>query len=48
MLPAYDALGLWAKEDGRQSAGAIRQLLIADQRRAIPETLTCDLSVPPK
>jgi effector-binding domain-containing protein len=48
MLPAYDALGLWAKENGRQSAGTTRQLLIADQRSATPKTLTCDLSSPLK
>jgi DNA-binding transcriptional MerR regulator len=48
MLPAYDALGLWARENGRLPAGAIRQLLIADQRTATPETLTCDLSAPLK
>jgi DNA-binding transcriptional MerR regulator len=46
MLPAYDALGLWAHENGRQAAGPIRQLLIADQRSASPDTLTCDLSAP--
>jgi DNA-binding transcriptional MerR regulator len=46
MLPAYDALGRWAAEHNRQPAGAIRQLLIADQRGATPDTLTCDLSAP--
>jgi DNA-binding transcriptional MerR regulator len=46
MLPAYDALGLWAHENGRQPAGPIRQLLIADHRSASPNTLTCDLSAP--
>jgi DNA-binding transcriptional MerR regulator len=48
MLPAYDALGRWARENGRQPAGAVRQLLIADRRSASPDTLTCDLSVPLK
>jgi DNA-binding transcriptional MerR regulator len=48
MQPAYDALGLWVTQQGRQPAGAIRQLLIADQRSATPGTLTCDLSAPLK
>jgi DNA-binding transcriptional MerR regulator len=48
MLPAYDALGMWVKESGRQHAGTIRQLLIADQRSATPTTMTCDLSAPLK
>lgn len=47
-LPAYDALGRWTQDNGRQPAGAIRQLLIADQRTATPDTMTCDLSVPLK
>jgi DNA-binding transcriptional MerR regulator len=46
MLPAYDALGHWLKENGREPAGPVRQLLIADQRTATPDTPTCDLSVP--
>jgi DNA-binding transcriptional MerR regulator len=48
MLPAVDALEAWTKEQGRQPAGALRQVLIADQRSATPETLVCDLSVPLK
>jgi DNA-binding transcriptional MerR regulator len=48
MLPAYDALGRWTRENGRQPAGAVRQLLIADQRSTTPDTLTCNLSVPLK
>jgi DNA-binding transcriptional MerR regulator len=48
MQPAYDALGLWVTQQGRTAAGAIRQLLIFDQRRATPSTLTCDLSAPLK
>jgi DNA-binding transcriptional MerR regulator len=46
LLPACDALERWTKENGREPAGAPRQLLIADQRTATPETLVCDLSVP--
>jgi hypothetical protein len=46
MLPAFDALERWTKENRRDSAGPIRQVLIADQRTATPDTLVCDLSVP--
>ncbi len=46
MLPACDALANWVSEHRRQPAGALRQLLIADQRTASPETPACDLSVP--
>ena len=46
LLPACDALERWTKENGREPTGALRQLLIADQRTATPETLVCDLSVP--
>jgi DNA-binding transcriptional MerR regulator len=45
-LPACDALERWTKDHGREPAGALRQVLIADQRTAGPETLVCDLSVP--
>jgi effector-binding domain-containing protein len=48
MLPAYDALALWVKESGRESAGPVRQLLIADQRSAASDTLICNLSAPLK
>jgi hypothetical protein len=46
LLPACDALERWTKQNGREPAGALRQLLIADQRIPTPETLVCDLSVP--
>ena len=46
MLPAYDALESWITGQGRRAAGAPRQLLIADQRTAAPDTPVCDLSVP--
>jgi len=46
MLPACDALESWVSAHQRQPAGALRQLLIADQRTAGPETPVCDLSVP--
>jgi DNA-binding transcriptional MerR regulator len=46
LLPACDALEQWTKEHGREPAGALRQVLIADQRTAAPETLVCDLTVP--
>lgn len=46
MLPAMDALQRWVSEHRRQPAGPLRQLLVADQRTASPETLVCDLSVP--
>ena len=45
LLPACDALERWTKEQGREPAGALRQLLIADQRTATPDTPVCDLSV---
>ncbi len=46
MLPACDALERWTKEHGREPAGPLRQVLIADQRTAGTETPVCDLSVP--
>ena len=46
LLPACDALERWTKERGREPAGPLRQVLIADQRTAAPETPVCDLSVP--
>ena len=46
MLPACDALERWVRSEQRRPAGALRQLLIADQRTAAPGTLVCDLSVP--
>ena len=46
LLPACDALEGWTAEQQRRPKGALRQLLIADQRTATLETLVCDLSVP--
>ena len=46
LLPACDALERWAREQAREPAGPLRQVLIADQRTAAPETPVCDLSVP--
>ncbi|MDQ2812977.1 MAG: MerR family transcriptional regulator [Actinomycetota bacterium] len=48
MLPAVDALDAWATRQRRPPAGALRQVLIADQRSATPDTLVCDLTVPLK
>jgi hypothetical protein len=46
MAPAADALEAWTREQRRGHAGALRQVLIADQRTAAPDTPVCDLSVP--
>ncbi len=46
MLPAADALDAWLAGNARRAAGPLRQVLIADQRTATPETPTCDLTVP--
>jgi DNA-binding transcriptional MerR regulator len=46
LLPACDALARWAAEHHREPAGALRQVLIADQRTASPDTPVCDLTVP--
>lgn len=46
LLPAYDALTRWAAEHQREPAAAPRQVLIADQRTAAPDTPVCDLSLP--
>jgi DNA-binding transcriptional MerR regulator len=46
MLPAVDALQAWAAEHRREPAGPLRQVLIARQRGASPDTLVCDLTVP--
>ena len=46
MQPAVDALERWLTEQRREAAGPLRQVLIADQRTAAPETPVCDLSVP--
>jgi DNA-binding transcriptional MerR regulator len=46
LAPAVDALEAWVREQRREPAGALRQVLIADQRTATPDTMVCDLSVP--
>jgi DNA-binding transcriptional MerR regulator len=46
MLPAVDTLEAWTREQRREPTGPPRQVLIADQRTATPDTLVCDLSVP--
>ncbi len=48
MLLAVDALEAWMTQQRRPPAGALRQVLIADQRSASPDTLVCDLTVPLK
>jgi hypothetical protein len=37
-----------ASDQHREPSGALRQVLIADQRTATPDTPVCDLSVPLK
>jgi DNA-binding transcriptional MerR regulator len=46
LAPAAEALEAWMRERRRAPAGALRQVLIADQRTAEPDTPVCDLSVP--
>jgi len=46
LAPAVDALEAWMREQRREPAGALRQVLIADQRTATPDTPVCDLSIP--
>ena len=46
LAPAVDTLEAWMREQRREPAGALRQVLIADQRTATPDTPVCDLSVP--
>jgi hypothetical protein len=46
LAPVADALEAWARERRRSPAGPLRQILIADQRTAEPDTPVCDLSVP--
>ena len=46
LAPAADALETWLAEQKRSPAGALRQVLIADQRTATPDTMVCDLSIP--
>jgi DNA-binding transcriptional MerR regulator len=46
LAPAVDALEDWGRDCRRAPACALRQVLIADQRTAEPDTPVCDLSVP--
>jgi DNA-binding transcriptional MerR regulator len=46
LAPASDALEAWIRDGRKAPAGALRQVLIADQRTAEPDTPVCDLSVP--
>lgn len=46
LAPAVDALEAWVTERRREPGGALRQVLIADQRTATPDTPVCDLSIP--
>jgi hypothetical protein len=48
MAPVVDALEAWVRQRHREVAGALRQVLIADQRTATPDTPVCDLSIPLK
>jgi DNA-binding transcriptional MerR regulator len=45
-LQAGDQLERWVGENDRRPAGPLRQVLIADQRTAQPDTLVCDLTIP--
>lgn len=46
IVPAVDALRGAVREQLREPAGPLRQVLIADQRSATPDTPVCDLSFP--
>ena len=46
LAPVADALEAWARERRRSPAGPLRQILIADQRTAEPDTPVCDLTLP--
>ena len=46
VLPFIDALERWGRDNDRRPGAPLRQVLIADQRTATPDTLACDLSVP--
>jgi len=46
VLPVIDALDRWVRENGREPAGDLREVFIADPRTAAPETLVCDLTMP--
>ena len=48
LAPAVDALEAWVRGQRREPAGALRQVLIGDQRTARPDTPVCDLSIPLK
>jgi len=48
LAPAVDALEAWVRGQRREPAGALRQVLIGDQRTAKPDTPVCDLSIPLK
>src|SRR5215469_1035323 len=48
LAPAVDALEAWVRQQQREIGGALRQVLIADQRTATPDSPVCDLSVPLK
>ena len=48
LAPAADALEAWLRTQRREPAGALRQVLIADQRTAAPDTPVCDLTIPLK
>jgi DNA-binding transcriptional MerR regulator len=46
VLPVCDALERWVRENGRDPMGALREVFIADVRKAAPDALVCDLAVP--
>lgn len=46
VLPVIDALETWTTSHRRRPGAALRQVLIADQRDATPETFVCDLTIP--
>jgi DNA-binding transcriptional MerR regulator len=46
ILPVVDALEAWTTSHQRRPGGALRQVLIADQRTATATTLVCDLTIP--
>jgi DNA-binding transcriptional MerR regulator len=48
LAPGVDALEAWVRGQQREPAGALRQVLIGDQRTAAPDTPVCDLSIPLK
>jgi hypothetical protein len=48
MAPAVDAIEAWAREQRREPAGPLRQVLIADQRSATPRHLGLRPHRPPQ